>query len=1020
MNMSFAHASSRQRRRSSVLQRFTAAVASALLLLTTLPASALTHDMGNDDRRSNRPNPPVDKKTVLDISKPANGAIVTGDKVRVSVELGRKEDRKTLRVTLNGHDITSQLSQDSCKDQFCKLTGKVDAENGLTVGSNMLRATVIGDRRNAGVVANEASRFTYHDPSQLQGGTGVATEYYEPVSVGIKTTPNGGNGSTWVAINTGNAAGVNDPVQNYPALPGSQDPTDPAYPNSPSYTMIPYADTQFPIDCPGWNYQAIFLNRSNPSQQEFATCVNSEPDMEGQFEQNQGRPLGDGDLIIFGTTPGNFAFHDLDTSSIGGTDYTKLWATNPALYPEYYIVIGVKGAAPGTAHENYLVAGTADTPYTYYPTLSGTLMADTAGHYNLIPSGEKDLQVISGANAKVQIGWQTYTPPQHGVGLFWLLVFDRMALQPINYTNGIYTPCTYASASQSCGMLFDGRGDGGAALASALSSISPRNLIVLVSLGCPFNSSSEPSAALGNAVQALGSVRYSLEALNPTSNACAYSQVSVNDNNHQDYTTAALSMSQLSSYGQIGDIHGYLAIANNGLYDIAGRDQMGMMKNGNGPVGSVDYTFEHISSQDRADWQMTDTTGHLAAYHDISFQLLKGGINEEGSNDYDVRYFYTDIDKANKIANIVNSYLGPSGSVKQSSWDSATTQEFSEVRNQLLTEINQVASAEGYLTGTDGNGGFRGYLNGSTASMLADASDVASDIATDQSKAANAQVNSNPAAWMNFTAGISSVAGLLFPEEAAFMGGVSTMLRAGSAADVLFGSTQKIPGPATPYDMRLSDLESKASDFQSEMLAQFDGAVDNILTDAYKLNTVATLTSNSNSGWNFSSLVKGDAVFNGLTEGARRSLWQQVLPSVYGVRVALGMSSTNPANFGSEVGDLDEKQYCDSVYRPENSGAVPSQAQIAYNHVGDGLTSTYDVYFLAEGKTASSGSGVHDYPISSALAQMLTTSASKTTTGLEEDGLNIPGLFLIGNSPMTYGPIALFTPGEQCFNTNTN
>lgn len=541
--------------------------------------------MNSDSKNHHR-----DQRPLLQITSPRNGAVATGNSVKITLDVAKNTRTTSLTLTLNGKDISSKLSVRSCDSDSCKEAAILDAQDGLADGNNLLRATVEGKKN--GAFDTVKSQFHYHQGGVLGAVQGVNVEYYTPASVGITTTPNGGAGGTWVTITTGTPAGVNDLVQNYPSLPGSEDPNNPGV----YYTELPYPDVRLPIDCPGWNYQAIILDRKNPSAQETATCVDSEPQMESAVEANLGRPLDDGDLIVFGTTPSNFAFHDLDTSSIGGTDYSKLWAQNPNLYPEYYTIIGVKGAAPGSAHENYLVSGTWDTPYTYYPTLGGTLMQDGNGNYNFLAAGERDFKVMGGSNPSIQIGWQSYAPPPTQGGLFWLMVFDRMALQPINgYAATVNSDCAYTVASQSCGMLFNVKSDGGAKLAQALSVVSPRNLIVLTAIGCPFDYAAQASARLGTALQQIGGMIHSPVYMNSPSGACNYSLVSVNDGNHQYYNSkAALSWSYFDAQKQLGYLHGYLALDRSGLYDVAGKDQMAYDSISKQYVPTVDYTFEHL------------------------------------------------------------------------------------------------------------------------------------------------------------------------------------------------------------------------------------------------------------------------------------------------------------------------------------------------------------------------------------------------------------------------------------------
>ena len=146
-------------------------------------------------------------------------------------------------------------------------------------------------------------------------------------------------------------------------------------------------------------------------------------------------------------------------------------------------------------------------------------------------------------------------------------------------------------------------------------------------------------------------------------------------------------------------------------------------------------------------------------------------------------------------------------------------------------------------------------------------------------------------------------------------------------------------------------------------------------------------------------------------------MWTQMLPQLYGLRVATGMDSSNPATFGTRYRDQDYPQ-CGSVYAPYASGPVPATSMTAFNHVGDGESSKWDVNIIAEQPTWNYGYGVTiDYPMSKDLSTMLTT--TQVVSSLEDgdqQGLNIPAMELISNGPMVYSTYAVFNngPGQAC------
>jgi hypothetical protein len=992
--------------------------AAALWALSALPAVCSTHYHGTKDQ-----NP------FLLIKKPAAGSVEINRSVHISIDADYDAKLPSLRVTLNGNDISKKVWLDQCDLHTCKLTGEVYDTDGLKDGPNRLSASIEG--RTKGRVDVAKSDFRYHAPdkraSKGLGATQGTIEYYTPASVGLTTIPNGGGaGKAWVTITTGQVANVSDPVGSFPLLP------NPVVPSQPYAPVIPYPDLtlSLPSGCSG-TYQAVVLKRNEPTIMEAAACGNTEPAVEASLntilQQNYNHSLGSSDLIIFGTQPGTYADPTLNTSDIGGTDYSKIPSASP-VFPLYYIIAGVKGDTAGTAREASLALQTTQQPYTYFPTLGGTLTADNNGNYNLTSTGEKDFTIISSAtNASMtfqfgaqwlgNFGTQTYTPPASAANEFWLIIFDRMAMQPIpvNAFKGATTSvdCGYTNTSAQCGMLFDVHADGGAALASVLNSVTSRDLIVLTTVGCPFDSASQASSALGDALQNIGGMRYTLDYLVSSNSpqTCNYSLVSVNDGNHETYNSnAAISSNIFSAQGQLGGIHGYLAPDHTGLYDVAGKDQMTMQSNVLSPV--TNYTMEHIASQNRQDWQFTDTPGHLASYHDISYQLLNS-LGETGASLYDIRSLYTqgNTGLALKVAGLAAAAEALSTSGKPSSWDTQA-EDFGAVAHQISIELTQLNNALLYLTGGNGAGGVRGELNGSSASIFSEVSTIASDVSTDWSVSEKSMVNANPANWLNLGSGIVGLVGPILgaaggPEISIFMGVMSSALRTGAAAHTIAGSTA-IPSPETKYVSTLQELASDATTYNTYLLAQYDGAIDNTLSDYWKFYQVGVLASDTSSGWNLGDFVQGDAIAAAFQSSEQVSLWNDILPQLYGARTATSQASSNPATFGSYVQAGGGTLACVSAYP-----SVPATSMTANNSIGN--NKLWDVYILAENQKPPSGQH-NDTPVSGALTKFLTTNQTSSTSGGSQAGLNIPPMMLINNGPWTYSPIKIFnnSPNALC------
>jgi hypothetical protein len=938
----------------------------------------------------------------LIINAPRFGGAYSRRRVTVKIHVGRHENSATLKVKLNGYDISDRLHSTFCSHEGCEFEGELSLQHGLKTGQNLISARVNGWKDEGG--DSQRVIFDYQTGKGLEDGQNTI-QYYEPASIGMSTVGNGGNGTAWINLTTGNKAGVTDTaLQN---IPGG------------STISVAYPDASIAINCQGWLFQTVILDRQNPSAApETSVCANSEAEMESSAAASLARPLNNSDLIIFGTTPGNFAGNTiLDTSPIGGTNYGKI---SPKLTLWYYDIIGVKGATPGTAHENYTTSPGTDTPFQYASFLAGTLMQDGDGNYNYIPSDERNFQVVSGANPSLQIGWQSYRIPANSApGAFWVVVVDRFSLEPIpiNYSPGNWTVCAMDTASQACGGVFNPRTDGGAALASMLAGVNPQNFVAITTTGCPFDSAGEVSVSLANAIQNLGGAGYSLQKLNTTANTCAYSLVSSNSASPSKPLNGpvALSANQLSAQGQTGSIHGYLARNNQGLYQVASSDQMVPGTDNSPSVPGIDYTFEQTASSQRQDWPLTDTPGHLAAYHDISQQLLTPRpIGETGSYIYDVRSFYTDLATANELTELPASVLQQT---TPSNWDTATPQEFTDARDEIGNELQQLGSAMGYLTGPGGNGGVRGLLNGTNDTIFKDAFNIANAIGHDQNQAAQQLVNGNGANILNLLAGVTSLFGAIaapfLPEVGVFLGVTSGALWSGSAGVSPLSGT--LPGPESAYDIQLADIMNDAGTYSSNLLSGYDSAVDNIFSDGTKLATVGGLTSNSDSNWSIKNLAQGDGLSTAFAAGVARSLWLDVIPGIYGIRENLAYSSGDPSTWGSTY-YLDGNAVCQSVYSINGSGVVPAVSMISFPSIS--ASGNFDAFVMAEGAIKNEPKypqDSSDVAISSSLATLLTTNQSVDVGGETQQGINLPPLLLYTDSNLQFGPPLYYTPNQKCF-----
>ena len=159
--------------------------------------------------------PQKSRITGLKIVSPTQGCTKAGSDVQVKVAVNRRYDLDALKAKLNGKDISSLLQASGCKGEVCFETGVVTTVDGLKAGRNSLFVAVRGGEHHRDVDVDR-SVFRFQDGTLLGDSDGI--DRYEPVSVGISTVGNGGNGSTWINITTGYTQGVTDSVTNYPQL----------------------------------------------------------------------------------------------------------------------------------------------------------------------------------------------------------------------------------------------------------------------------------------------------------------------------------------------------------------------------------------------------------------------------------------------------------------------------------------------------------------------------------------------------------------------------------------------------------------------------------------------------------------------------------------------------------------------------------------------------------------------------------------------------------------------------------
>ena len=583
-----------------------------------------------------------------------------GSSQRVMLRFPSAADPNTAKVYLNGRDVTSRFTGSQCDTGSCQ-SGLLVETDGLRTTKNVL--TVTANKANSHGVASGRLRFAARsnvNKSQIERGVdspssraqasppvGTLTGFLPP-TISFNTLVQGGwagGVGGWIQIGT----------QTFPSTAPSG--------NCPILVMI-------------FDGQTLEEKTSSPSPD----CLSGGAALTAYLSN-----ISPGDLVVVGTTFGNNADSVLNTTAIGGTDYTKApFSGNTSLptYPKGYMAIGLAGAAGGSAYENYSSGnGQSTNSYAF-----GMLTEDSLGNYSFQPSDPVEYIVspndpVYGASVvKTAIqpqfnnryagqNWLVYSlcastgcvnsSNQNG---YYLLVLDRATLIPV--TSGSNGSCSVVGTNpvaknevlyQNCGQFFPtGSSDFATAtqayqnLAVALNGVAakgvtPGQLVFLTTVGtAAFADTPNGQFQVAGTSNGAGNNAYSgqfapaLEALGGTPKTTlflyqkntAYTLVSSPGFGNSLTGDAVVSTNVDSAQGQTGYIHGMLERDNNGLYRPGDASQETPADAANDT--GADYTIDKVTSQQPQDWPELNGTlsggsspaGMISAYQYISYQLI--------------------------------------------------------------------------------------------------------------------------------------------------------------------------------------------------------------------------------------------------------------------------------------------------------------------------------------------------------------------------------------------------------------
>jgi hypothetical protein len=840
--------------------------------------------------------------------------------VPVSIEFGKDVVAETVKLRLNGKDLDADVLERAngcgkasrtgsprghantsamlCPPGVTLLAATLRAGDGLKPGENRLVATAINEDGSL-----DSKTIAFFSTPPLEGDAHVVggSLNYTPRSIGLTVTS--GGAEPWVKITTG-----------WPA-PATPDP-DP--------NIHPYYDTTLPLStdtaCASTDvYQVVVLDRQAPTNEIAYRCFGTDGDFNAYL-----KTLTSSELVIAGTTYMHNAGSALDTSSIGGTNYGA--ANMPQ--PMGYVAIGVGGATPGTAYEDYYEADDALTPFPGYtwvdtnPHATGTLNYDVNANFNFVPAEAQQFSVTPGNPATVQVGSITYGSSalqgsyQNG---FFLVVLDRVALRPMFWNNGGWALSSVCRTDpiedpSGCGMFFP-TGEPSAPgspiqdLTNALNALSPRQLAILTTVGKPLTSGAAVDQAFAAAIARIGGTYYTMQSLGQAgrnftlvANGPDPAALAKTGNMTSPFAKGVAEASNaFTQQKQSGALTGLFTRNQSGLYYAMQTAQQSSLTPA--PATSIDFSFHLMATPPNGDWPMTDTAAHVAAYHYISNQYLSAyPLNMSGAAAYDLRYHYWSLSEA--VESNASWFDGtcPAGI----STGSFTAADYCDVWNQLKAEMGALTAVRKLF----GDNGLRGIFTRNVAPDVIAASYTIHE--GEFTVAPTANVGMNAANWLKMAAGIDSLMTLASGPAAPLFAATGSLLNIGSAAYSLMAEKGgDLVQFESSYDVALGQADAYATRLTQNLPSAYDAAADMIYSDWTKLAAVAAKADDTSSGWQITDAVSGDAISDAIATGAQRALYVQIIPQTY----QLDVQNAQPVYMISLLGSINyTKQNCSANY----------------------------------------------------------------------------------------------------------
>lgn len=772
---------------------------------------------------------PKADRTLLTVTSPKTGGSLRGPYAKIDIAISSAANRGSFSAKLNGKNITNLFSRSGhCRGGNCAESALLLPAFGLVEGTNVVRLRI---ERFDGNYDYHRLRFVWTaSPTALGDAPAEMPSVYSFTTL----TPGGySNQSAWFQISSNGLRGTATP---FPA-------------NPPTCTT---------------RYILVIIDRRTLAEVS-TTCV--DPDQLVSI-----LPIVPGtQFAVIGTIAGNNAdYTTLNLLPIGGTDFRTNDADDA---PLGLMAIGIGQTSYGVAHQSYRT--NRDAAFDIHAQLNGLLTQNDFGTFDYHPS-DNVVFSVDGPKKQIVLDGATYTPPGLPTTGFWVLPMNRTLLQNADCTSSD-SGLTYLN----CGRAFDATDPLQLQLLSDyLQPLTWRDLVFIVGFGQQ-SSLIIPSNII-NAMASLGIPYVSYAEM--TSPDSVFAMAGSPDPEVSKSMIAGdtpFSSSANASIGQNGQLIGALSRSMYELYKPTYSAQQisdALLEN----YKPIDPSLIKIAYSPAQPWPMMDTPGHIAAYQNLSNQIvtyLWPVQNTQPEITDDLRYLYTNPNDNSLFKNIDLKTIGTTFPYPGDG-NGFSAQEYSDVLGQLTVELADVVAVIDYLGDGGGVDLKSRLIEGNESAVLSLFSSVG-DCLSDLNAPNNTQVNADMSNILNMAGAIVSIfATIVAPEAAPVLAVASGVLWAAGSAGVVDTNNSGIPTPDYAILVTADELANNYRQYLSHADAAYDTLMDNILSDWYRLNTVAYATAHQ---WSLNNYVLPDSFTQTITDGAGRYFYSTLAGSVYSI-----------------------------------------------------------------------------------------------------------------------------------------